>query len=138
MRSLRSPLLATLANSVVPSYRRTVVPSYCRTVILSNGTRQPVTSWDSWKKLAKDERLIIGDDLKTTHYGWPLGMPLIRKISGRSVSEIIGDPDDRKLKSSTTLFAHIAGPHSVFVRVLDKYFQGDQDLRTLHLLAKPK
>jgi uncharacterized protein (DUF1810 family) len=82
--------------------------------------------------------MIIGDDLETTHYGWPLDMPLIRKISGRSVSEIFGDPGDIKLKSSMTLFAHVAGPHSVFVRVLDKYFHGGQDLRTLHLLAKPK
>ena len=59
-------------------------------------------------------------------------------IGGRSVREIFGDPDDMKLKSSMTLFAYVAGPHSVFVRVLDKYFHAGQDLRTLDLLAKPK
>lgn len=26
------------------------------------------------------ERKAIGDDLKTAQYGWPLGMPLIRKL----------------------------------------------------------
>ena len=57
-------------------------------------------------------------------------------IDGRSVAEIFGYPDDRKLKSSMTLFAHVADPHSVFVRVLDKYFHGDQDRRTLDLLGK--
>ncbi len=27
-----------------------------------------------------EDRKIIGDDLKTAQYGWPLGMPLIRKL----------------------------------------------------------
>jgi phage-related protein len=27
-----------------------------------------------------EERKIIGDDLKTAQFGWPLGMPLIRKL----------------------------------------------------------
>ena len=57
-------------------------------------------------------------------------------VEGRSVSEIFGYPDDLKLKSSMTLFAYVAEPHSVFVRVLDKYFQGEQDFRTLDLLEK--
>ena len=37
-----------------------------------------------------------------------------------------------------TLFADAADPRSVFVRVLDKYFQGEQDVRTLDLLEKLK
>ncbi len=32
------------------------------------------------KALPPEERKIIGDDLKTAQYGWPLGMPLIRKL----------------------------------------------------------
>ncbi len=27
-----------------------------------------------------DDRRIIGEDLKTAQYGWPMGMPLIRKL----------------------------------------------------------
>ncbi len=54
-------------------------------------------------------------------------------IEGRSISEIFGDPDDLKLKSSMTLFACVAEPRSVFVRILDKYFHGERDVRTLHL-----
>jgi len=57
-------------------------------------------------------------------------------IGGRSVSEIFGYPDNLKLKSSMTLFAAAAGPGSVFARVLDKYFQGEQDNRTLQLLEQ--
>ena len=55
-------------------------------------------------------------------------------VTGRSASEIFGYPDDRKLKSSMTLFAAVADPGSVFARVLDKYFHGEQDTRTLQLL----
>jgi uncharacterized protein (DUF1810 family) len=59
-------------------------------------------------------------------------------IEGRSVSDILGYPDDLKLQSSMTLFASVAGPDSVFVRVLDKYFQGEGDVRTLQLLEPLK
>jgi len=55
-------------------------------------------------------------------------------IDGRTASEIFGYPDDLKLKSSMTLFASVTTPGSVFVRVLDKYFYGEQDARTLQLL----
>jgi uncharacterized protein (DUF1810 family) len=55
-------------------------------------------------------------------------------VAGRSVSEIFGYPDDLKLKSSMTLFAAVADPGSAFAHVLDKYFQGEQDARTLQLL----
>jgi len=55
-------------------------------------------------------------------------------IRGRSVSEIFGYPDDLKLRSSMTLFACVAGPDSVFDHVLDRYFHGERDGRTLQLL----
>ena len=32
------------------------------------------------KALPPEDRKIIGDDLKTAQYGWPLGMLLIRKL----------------------------------------------------------
>jgi uncharacterized protein (DUF1810 family) len=59
-------------------------------------------------------------------------------VEGRSISEIFGYPDDLKLKSSMTLFAYIADPPSVFIRILEKYFNGEQDVRTLDLLQKLK
>lgn len=55
-------------------------------------------------------------------------------LDGRTASEIFGYPDELKLKSSMTLFASVTIPDSVFVRVLDKYFYGEQDARTLQLL----
>jgi uncharacterized protein (DUF1810 family) len=57
-------------------------------------------------------------------------------VKGRSALEILGSPDDLKLKSSMTLFASVAGAGAVFSSVLDKYFDGEQDQRTLQLLAR--
>jgi len=56
------------------------------------------------------------------------------QIDGKAASEIMGYPDEMKLRSSMTLFASISGPGSVFHRVLDKYFQGDPDQKTLELI----
>lgn len=39
---------------------------------------EPVRVW--LKSLKKDERQAIGEDIKTAQFGWPIGMPLIRKI----------------------------------------------------------
>jgi len=62
---------------------------------------------------------------------------LLLAIEGRTASEIFGYPDDLKLKSSMTLFASVAETDSVFVRILEKYFHGERDSRTLHMLEKP-
>jgi uncharacterized protein (DUF1810 family) len=56
-------------------------------------------------------------------------------VQGRSASEIFGSPDDAKLKSCATLFASVSGPDSVFKRVLDKYFGGESDDKTLKILG---
>lgn len=39
---------------------------------------EPVRDW--LKELHRDDKRIIGEDIKTAQLGWPLGMPLIRKI----------------------------------------------------------
>ena len=56
-------------------------------------------------------------------------------VEGRSALEIFGSPDDMKLRSCATLFARVSPPGSVFDRLLDKYFQGRRDDRTLRLLG---
>ena len=60
---------------------------------------------------------------------------IILAIEGKTVSEIFGYPDNLKLKSSMTLFSN-ATTDSIFARVLDKYFQGERDEKTLQLLKK--
>jgi len=52
-----------------------------------------------------------------------------------SAVEILGYPDDLKLCSSATLFRQASPVGSVFERLLEKYFDGRPDERTLALLA---
>jgi len=56
------------------------------------------------------------------------------KIRDSSARQILGSPDDLKLRSSATLFALISPPGSVFERVLDRYFEGERDPETLRLI----
>jgi len=58
-------------------------------------------------------------------------------LEGRSALEIFGAPDEMKLRSCATLFAHVSPVGSTFHRLLDKYFQGERDGRTLQYLAIP-
>jgi uncharacterized protein (DUF1810 family) len=50
--------------------------------------------------------------------------------------KVFGTPDDLKLKSSMTLFAAIENTDPVFTKVLDKFFKGNKDGRTLALIGK--
>src|SRR4051812_38972224 len=56
-------------------------------------------------------------------------------LDGKSAYEVFGSPDDMKLKSCATLFASVSPPDSVFAQLLDKYFEGERDAKTLRLLA---
>ena len=40
--------------------------------------REPVREW--LKGLSSEDRKLIGGDIKTVQYGFPLGMPLVRKL----------------------------------------------------------
>ena len=57
-------------------------------------------------------------------------------IEGRSAFEIFGTPDDMKLRSCATLFASISPAGSVFDRLLDKFFGGEHDPKTLRLIGR--
>ena len=48
---------------------------------------------------------------------------------------VMGRPDDRKLRSSMTLFGAAADTPGIFQAVLDKYYQGQRDRRTLRMLG---
>ncbi len=44
----------------------------------TDGGAEPVREW--LRELSAADRKIIGEDIKTVQYGWPLGMPLVRKM----------------------------------------------------------
>jgi uncharacterized protein (DUF1810 family) len=52
----------------------------------------------------------------------------------KSISEIMSYPDNLKLRSSMTLFAAVAEPGSVFAQVLEQFYPGEPDVRTLRFL----
>jgi uncharacterized protein (DUF1810 family) len=55
-------------------------------------------------------------------------------LEERSAFEVFGSPDDMKLRSCATLFASISPAGSVFEQLLDHYFDGEPDDKTLRLL----
>ncbi len=55
-------------------------------------------------------------------------------IEGRSAYQILGSPDDLKLRSCMSLFNLVPGTHPIFQSVLDKYFGGEPDPRTMELV----
>jgi uncharacterized protein (DUF1810 family) len=55
-------------------------------------------------------------------------------MKGRDISDILGYPDDLKLRSSMTLFAAVAEPASVFHAALQQYWGGETDARTLGII----
>ena len=57
------------------------------------------------------------------------------QVKGRSATEIFGSPDDLKLRSCATLFASVSPAGSVFERLLEKYYGGKPDRKTLRLLG---
>ena len=61
----------------------------------------------------------------------------VLSVRGRSAYGIFGSPDDLKLRSCATLFACVSPAGSVFDRLLDQFFQGERDPKTLRLLGIP-
>jgi len=44
----------------------------------NTGGTEPVRDW--LRSLPAADRRTIGEDIKTVQFGWPLGMPLVRKL----------------------------------------------------------
>ena len=59
---------------------------------------------------------------------------LVNLVEGRSISQILGYPDDLKFRSSMTLFASVASNDQVFNDALHKYYGGKPDPLTLERL----
>lgn len=55
-------------------------------------------------------------------------------LDGSDATAVMGYPDDLKLRSSMTLFAQVS-EDPVFNAVIDKFYSGRPDTRTLHILG---
>ena len=58
------------------------------------------------------------------------------ELDGLSASEIFGYPDDLKLRSCMTLFRMADLNEPIFLEVLEKYYDGKPDSRTVELTAR--
>ena len=56
--------------------------------------------------------------------------------SNRSAAYMFGSPDDMKLRSCMTLFATIAPEHTCFQDVLNRFFEGQPDAKSIALLGE--
>ncbi len=59
-------------------------------------------------------------------------------LESNDPGNVMGYPDDLKLCSSMTLFAEAAPEEKTFQAVLDKYFDGRKDQRTLQILESQR
>ena len=61
-------------------WRHMIDLPYVLTVVFyrTKSGNEPVREW--LKDLSRESKRKIGEDIKTAQLGWPLGMPLIRKI----------------------------------------------------------
>ncbi|HEV7320429.1 MAG TPA: DUF1810 domain-containing protein [Ensifer sp.] len=61
---------------------------------------------------------------------------LVNAVTGKSAHQIFSSPDDRKFRSSMTLFSSVDGKGNPFEQALQRYFEGEKDQHTVDLLAQ--
>jgi len=59
---------------------------------------------------------------------------ILNGLRGKTVEEIMGYPDDVKLRSCLTLFARASSENQEFLDALEKYYGGNMDPETLKRL----
>jgi uncharacterized protein (DUF1810 family) len=59
---------------------------------------------------------------------------LVNAVPGRTITEILGSPDDLKFCSSMTLFSAVSHDPE-FTKAIAKYYGGTSDRKTLDLLG---
>lgn len=85
----------------MPDRKKRVPVVFYRT---SNGD-EPVREW--LRRLDDQDRKIVGDDLRTLEYGWPVGMPLCRSItSHKGLWELRSNLTGRRIARVLFCIAH--------------------------------
>ena len=60
---------------------------------------------------------------------------LVMNVTGKTIHDILGSPDDLKFRSSMTLFAAVSD-NPLFTGAIAKYFAGAKDQATLDILSQ--
>ena len=61
---------------------------------------------------------------------------ILLTLEDHLISEVMGFPDDLKLKSSMTLFEYASSQNSIFSKVLNIYYEDERDKVSLEILKK--
>lgn len=91
-------------------------------------TAQRYAIWDLDEAKAYMEDKTLGSNLVEISQA-------LLEVDSDDATAVMGWPDDLKLKSSMTLFAVAKPECGVFQKVLDKYFHGERDERTIAILS---
>lgn len=94
--------------------------------------RSSMSKYYSIKNIEEAKEYLKNDYLRT--HLLEISKELL-KLNNKNITDIMGYPDDLKLKSCMTLFDYISD-YDVFKKVLDKYYDGNKDELTLKLLNK--
>ena len=57
-------------------------------------------------------------------------------LRSNNPTQVMGSPDDIKLRSSMTLFSMVSGTDPVFSEVLEKFFNGQKDEKTVAIVGR--
>lgn len=63
---------------------------------------------------------------------------ILINLENRTIDEIMGFPDDLKLLSSMTLFELVGNHNSIFSEIINFYFEGERDNKTIEIIAKKR
>ncbi len=63
---------------------------------------------------------------------------ILLNLNNTSAKQIFGSTDELKLRSSMTLFNYVNTGNKIFENVLQKYFSGEEDQKTILILQEKK
>jgi len=87
--------------------------------------KEPVREW--LKSLSREDRKTIGEDVKTVQFGFPLGMPVVRKID-KHLWEVRSGLRKRNARILFTVEAEVMVLLHGFVKKSQKTPRGDLEL----------
>ena len=86
---------------------------------------EPVREW--LKSLPQEDRKMIGEDIKTVQFGWPLGMPVVRKLDP-GLWELRSNPRNRIARTIFTVEGNVMILLHGFVKKSQKTPKSDLEL----------
>lgn len=88
----------TLLDNMSPDIKK--VPAY---FYQSANGREPVREW--LKAMSTSDRKVIGQDIATVEYGWPVGMPICRSL-GSGLWEVRSTLPSHRIARVLFVFGH--------------------------------